>query len=72
MWTLVVLGLLVLTAVLFSSFYTDLLWYQSVDSTEVFWTSITTRIVLMLVFGLAMALIVGVKSSSSKPKRGVT
>jgi len=58
-WTLVVLGLLALTAVLFSSFYTDLLWYQSVEATEVFWTSITTRIVLMLVFGVAMALIVG-------------
>ena len=60
LWTLVVLGLVALTAVLFSGFYTDLLWYQSVNSSAVFWTQLTTRIGLLLVFGLLMALVVGV------------
>jgi uncharacterized membrane protein (UPF0182 family) len=59
LWTLVVLGLLALTAVLFSGFYTDLLWYRSVGGSEVFWTQLTTRLVLMAVFGLLMAFIVG-------------
>lgn len=57
--TLVVLGVLVLAFVLFTSFYTDLLWYQSVDASSVFTTQLWTRIGLLLGFGLLMAFIVG-------------
>ncbi len=59
LWTLVVLGLVALTTVLFSGFYTDLLWYRSVGGSDVFWTQLTTRLGLLVVFGLVMAFIVG-------------
>ncbi len=51
--TLVVLGVLVLGFALFTGFYTDLLWYQSVDASSVFTTQLVTRILLLLVFGVA-------------------
>ncbi len=57
--TLVVLGLLLLIAMIFTGFYTDWLWYQSVNATSVFTTSLTTKIGLLIVFGLLMAVIVG-------------
>jgi len=59
LWTLIVLGLVALTAVLFSGFYTDLLWYRSVGGSDVFWTQLTTRLALLVVFGFVMAFIVG-------------
>ncbi len=59
LWTLAVLGVLALGFVLFASFYTDLLWYRSVDATSVFSTQLYTRLGLMFVFGGLMALAVG-------------
>ena len=57
--TLVVLGVLLFTFVLFTSFYTDLLWYRSVDASSVFTTQLWTRIGLLVGFGLLMAVVVG-------------
>ncbi|MBI1376794.1 MAG: UPF0182 family protein [Frankiales bacterium] len=59
-WTLVVIGVIVLGFSLFSGFYTDLLWYESVDATNVFSTQLLTRLALLVVFGGLMAVIVGV------------
>ena len=56
--TLIILGVLVLAFVLFTGFYTDWLWYQSVQKTQVFTTSLETRTILFFVFGLAMALVI--------------
>ncbi|MEI7631250.1 MAG: UPF0182 family protein, partial [Actinomycetes bacterium] len=56
--TLIILGVLVLAFVLFTGFYTDWLWYQSVQMTQVFTTSLKTRTILFFVFGLAMALVI--------------
>jgi uncharacterized membrane protein (UPF0182 family) len=42
------------------SLYTDLLWFSSVDYTDVFTTVLTTRLMLFVGFGLLMALIVGI------------
>jgi uncharacterized membrane protein (UPF0182 family) len=57
--TLVVLGVILFVFVIFTSFYTDLLWYQSVDASSVFTTQLWTRLGLLLGFGLLMALAVG-------------
>lgn len=50
-----ILVLLVLGFGVFTSFMTDLLWFRSVDYTDVFTTRLTTRITLFAVFGLVMA-----------------
>ena len=60
LWTLVVLGTVVFGFILFTGFYTDLLWYQSVGASSVFTTQLYTRIGLLLVFGGLMAFIVGI------------
>ncbi len=57
--TFIVLVLLVGGFVLFSGFYTDWLWFVSVDKTQVFTTSLVTRAVMFAVFGLLMGLAVG-------------
>ena len=57
--TLAVLGALLVVFAIFTSFYTDLLWYDSVDAGNVFTTQLVTKIGLLVVFGLGMALIVG-------------
>lgn len=57
--TLVVLGVLLLAFVIFTGFYTDLLWYRSVDASSVFTTQLWARVAMLLMFGGAMALIVG-------------
>ena len=57
--TFIVLVLLVGGFVLFSGFYTDWLWFESVDKTEVFTKSLITRAVMFAVFGLVMGLAVG-------------
>ena len=54
--TLVVLGVLVILYLLLVTFWTDRLWFQSVDFTKVFTTQLFTRVGLFLVFGLVMAL----------------
>ena len=53
--TIVILGVLVLCFVLFTGFYTDWLWFASVDMTGVFTTSLVTRSVMFGAFGLVMA-----------------
>ena len=57
--TIIVLALLVASWILFTGFYTDWLWYSSVDQTQVFTTSLTTRLLLFGVFGVVLALAVG-------------
>ncbi len=57
---LVVIVLIALTAILVSltGFYTDILWFRSVDFTKVWSTTLTTKIELFLVFGLVTSLII--------------
>ena len=53
---------LVLLFVVFSAFvrlYTDLLWFRSVHYSDVFSRRLTTEIVLFFIFGVLMALVVG-------------
>ena len=57
--TLVVLALVVGGFVLFAGFWTDLLWFRSVDEGPVFSTLLWTRLGLLLGFAALMALIVG-------------
>ncbi|HAN71459.1 MAG TPA: hypothetical protein DCQ36_07705, partial [Actinobacteria bacterium] len=57
--TIIVLAILVGGFVVFTGYYTDWLWYQSVDKTEVFTTSILTRLVMFAGFGTLMALFIG-------------
>jgi uncharacterized membrane protein (UPF0182 family) len=44
--TILILGGLVVAFVLFTGFYTDWLWYQSVETTQVFTISLVTRTIL--------------------------
>ena len=56
-WILYVVGALVVLAILFtvlSGFYIDLLWYREVDFSTVFWTTIRTKVLLGVVFGLGV------------------
>ncbi len=45
---------------MFAGFWTDWLWYRSVSYSSVFTTTLWTKIGLFLVFGLLMAVVVGV------------
>src|SRR3954466_7511216 len=56
----VLLVLLLFALSAFVRLYTDLLWYRSVHFSTVFGRRLTTEIVLFFLFGLLMALIVGV------------
>ncbi|WP_019875747.1 UPF0182 family protein [Sporichthya polymorpha] len=56
--TLVILVMLLFGFGVFTSFMTDLLWFRSIQYTDVFTTRLTTRIGLFLVFGLLMAVLV--------------
>ncbi|MEU4093862.1 UPF0182 family protein [Streptomyces sp. NPDC026673] len=58
--TLGALAVLAMAFVMFSGFWTDWLWYRSVDYSSVFTTTLWTKIGLFLVFGLLMAAAVGV------------
>jgi uncharacterized membrane protein (UPF0182 family) len=58
--TLGVLAVLSMVFVMFSGFWTDWLWYRSVDYSSVFTTTLWTKIGLFAVFGLLMATAVGV------------
>lgn len=42
----------------FTSFYTDLLWFRSVEFSKVFTTQLRTRLLLFVVFGLITAVVV--------------
>ncbi|MGW0122189.1 UPF0182 family membrane protein [Streptomyces sp. NPDC003327] len=57
--TLGVLAVLAMAFVMFAGFWTDWLWYRSVDYSSVFTTTLWTKIGLFAVFGLLMALAVG-------------
>ncbi|QEU76496.1 UPF0182 family protein [Streptomyces nitrosporeus] len=57
--TLGVLAVLAMAFVMFAGFWTDWLWYRSVEYSSVFTTTLWTKIGLFLVFGLLMALAVG-------------
>ncbi|GGX05718.1 UPF0182 protein [Streptomyces chryseus] len=58
--TLGVLAVLAMAFVMFAGFWTDWLWYRSVNYSSVFTTTLWTKIGLFAVFGLLMALAVGV------------
>ncbi|MEU9577508.1 UPF0182 family protein [Streptomyces chilikensis] len=58
--TLGVLAVLGMAFTMFAGFWTDWLWYRSVDYSSVFTTTLTTKIGLFFVFGLLMAAAVGV------------
>ncbi|WP_229899549.1 UPF0182 family membrane protein [Streptomyces hiroshimensis] len=58
--TLGVLAALAMLFVMFAGFWTDWLWYRSVNYSSVFTTTLGTKIGLFAVFGLLMALAVGI------------
>ena len=55
--TIIVLAVIVLGFVIFTGFYTDWLWFDSVAKTEVFTVTLTTRLALFGSFGLTMAVV---------------
>ncbi|MGN6250261.1 MAG: UPF0182 family membrane protein [Marmoricola sp.] len=60
--TLVVLAVLLVLFSVFTSVWTQKLWFASVDHSDVFDTVLTTRVLLFVVFGVVMALVVGVNA----------
>lgn len=60
--TIVVVVALVAAFALFTTFYTDLLWFRSVDFSVVFTRGLVARGALFLAFGLVMGLIVGLNA----------
>ncbi|MDQ1245742.1 MAG: uncharacterized protein QG597_109 [Actinomycetota bacterium] len=52
--TLLVLGVIAVLFVIFTGFYTDWLWFQSVEKTSVFTTVLAAKVVMFLMFGVAM------------------
>ncbi|WP_101833024.1 UPF0182 family protein, partial [Frankia canadensis] len=56
---LLVVLLAIVFVVVFTRFYTDLLFYRSVDFSKVFTTVIYTRILLFILFGAVMAVVIG-------------
>ena len=72
--TLIILGVLAVVFMIFTTFYTDFLWYSSVDKSSVFTTLLATQLALFLVFGLIMATAIGVTmliAYRSRPEIGV-
>ena len=57
--TLIIAAVLVVAFAIFTSFWTERLWYQSMDFGTVFTTMLLTRIGLFVGFGLLMAALVG-------------
>ncbi|MEU3374018.1 UPF0182 family protein [Streptomyces sp. NPDC006660] len=57
--TLGILAVLAMAFVMFAGFWTDWLWYRSVHYSSVFTTQLWTKIGLFAVFGLLMAVAVG-------------
>ncbi|WP_394813518.1 UPF0182 family membrane protein [Streptomyces hazeniae] len=54
-----VLAVLAMLFVMFAGFWTDWLWYRSLDYSSVFTTTLVTKVGLFAVFGLLMAAVVG-------------
>ena len=55
--TIAVLAALLVLFLIFTSIYTDLLWFRSVNFTSVFTTVVGVRTILFVGFGLTMGLI---------------
>jgi len=55
--TIIVLAAIVIGFVIFTGFYTDWLWFDSVDATEVYTTTLYTRLIMMAAFGLTMTVV---------------
>lgn len=53
--TIIIVAALVALFVLFSGIYTEILWFNQIGYTEVFWTENITRAVLFIIAGLVMA-----------------
>ncbi|MGA1542210.1 MAG: UPF0182 family protein, partial [Ilumatobacteraceae bacterium] len=53
----VVLVVLFLSARTLANFYVDLLWFDSVERTDVFWTTFLSKVVLGLVFAVGFAVL---------------
>jgi len=53
--TLVIVAVLVIAFSSFAGFYSDILWFRSVNFTSVFTTQLVTRVGLFFVFGLLLA-----------------
>lgn len=56
--TLIVIGVLILVITLGAQLWTEVLWYQSVGYTTVFWVELWTKVGLFLVCGLLAAAVV--------------
>jgi uncharacterized membrane protein (UPF0182 family) len=56
---LVTLAVLLVAYLIFTSVYTDLLWYRSIDFSKVYTTQLWARILLFVGSGLLVALVVG-------------
>ena len=72
--TLIILGVLAVVFMIFTTFYTDFLWYSSVDKSSVFTTLLATQLALFFFFGLIMATAIGVTmliAYKSRPEIGV-
>ncbi|HEY4615744.1 MAG TPA: UPF0182 family protein, partial [Citricoccus sp.] len=54
MLTIVVVAALVVLFMFFAGIYADVLWYNQVGYSEVFWTEIWTRAALFLITGAVM------------------
>ncbi len=57
--TIAVLAGLVIVAAVLSQFWTEVMWYASVDASTVMWTTISTQVALFLLGGLLVAALVG-------------
>ena len=55
--TIIILVAIVVGFVIFTGFYTDWLWFDSVEATSVYSTTLWTRLALFATFGLTMALV---------------
>ncbi|MDQ1585242.1 MAG: uncharacterized protein QOH80_607, partial [Actinomycetota bacterium] len=58
--TVIIAGVLLLLFSLFTSMYTEFLWFQSVGFSSVFTKELTTKVLLFFVFGVLFAGLVGV------------
>jgi uncharacterized membrane protein (UPF0182 family) len=71
---LIILGVLAVVFMIFTTFYTDFLWYSSVEKSSVFTTLLVTQLALFLIFGLIMATAIGLTmliAYRSRPEIGV-
>lgn len=58
--TLLVLGVMAVLFLVFSNYYSDWLWFQSVDKASVFTTELVVKAGMFVTFGAGMALVVGI------------